>query len=92
MIERKNLNLSWPIPACVSDRTGANGLYRPQPARLRGIQRRRPRHHQTSSGEVDVCLTEIAKMRELTDKPFGVNLPLLFIREPRVVDLVARAA
>ena len=46
---------------------------------------------ETSSGEVDVCLAEIAKMRELTDKPFGVNLPLLFIREPRVVDLVAKS-
>ena len=46
---------------------------------------------ETSSGEVDVCLGEIARMRELTDKPFGVNLPLLFIREPRVVDLVAKS-
>ena len=46
---------------------------------------------ETSSGEVDVCLAEIAKMRELTDKPFGVNLPLLFIREPRIVDLVAKS-
>ena len=44
---------------------------------------------ETSSGEVDVCMAEIAKMRELTDKPFGVNLPLLFIRDPRIVDLVA---
>jgi enoyl-[acyl-carrier protein] reductase II len=46
---------------------------------------------ETSSGEVDACMAEIDKMRELTDKPFGVNLPLLFIREPRVVDLVARS-
>lgn len=30
-------------------------------------------------------------MNELTDKPFGVNLPLLFTREPRVVDLVAKS-
>jgi len=44
---------------------------------------------ETSSGEVDACLGEIARMRELTTKPFGVNLPLLFIREPRIVDLVA---
>ena len=44
---------------------------------------------ETSSGEVEQCLAEIARMKELTDKPFGVNLPLLFIREPRVVDLVA---
>jgi enoyl-[acyl-carrier protein] reductase II len=46
---------------------------------------------ETSSGEVDACLAEIEKMKELTTKPFGVNLPLLFIREPRVVDLVAKS-
>ena len=36
---------------------------------------------ETSSGEVDQCLAEIARMKELTTKPFGVNLPILFIRE-----------
>jgi enoyl-[acyl-carrier protein] reductase II len=46
---------------------------------------------ETSSGEVDACMAEIACMRELTDKPFGVNLPLLFIRDPRIVDLVAQS-
>jgi enoyl-[acyl-carrier protein] reductase II len=46
---------------------------------------------ETSSGEVDACMAEIVRMRELTDKPFGVNLPLLFIRDPRIVDLVARS-
>ena len=46
---------------------------------------------ETSSGEVDACLAEIEKMKDLTDKPFGVNLPLLFIKEPRVVDLVAKS-
>jgi enoyl-[acyl-carrier protein] reductase II len=46
---------------------------------------------ETSSGEVDACLAEIARMRELTGKPFGVNLPLLFIRDPRVVERVARS-
>ena len=44
---------------------------------------------ETSSGEVDICLAEIARMRELTDRPFGVNLPILFIKEQRIVDLVA---
>jgi enoyl-[acyl-carrier protein] reductase II len=46
---------------------------------------------ETSSGEVDACMAEIVRMQELTDRPFGVNLPLLFIREPRIVDLVARS-
>lgn len=45
---------------------------------------------ETSSGEVEACMAEIGRMRELTDKPFGVNLPLLFIRDPRVVELVAQ--
>jgi enoyl-[acyl-carrier protein] reductase II len=34
---------------------------------------------------------EIARMRELTDRPFAVNLPLLFIRDPRLVDRVAQS-
>ena len=46
---------------------------------------------ETSSGEVDACMAEIGRMRELTGKPFGVNLPLLFIRDPRIVDLVAQS-
>ena len=44
---------------------------------------------ETSSGEVDPCLAAIARMQELPTQPFGVNLPILFIREPRIVDLVA---
>ncbi|MDP1753285.1 MAG: nitronate monooxygenase [Reyranella sp.] len=46
---------------------------------------------ETSSGEVEACLAEIEKMKDLTDKPFGVNLPILFIKEPRIVDLVAKS-
>src|SRR5260370_3079190 len=30
-------------------------------------------------------------MKELTTKPFGVNLPILFIQEPRIVDLVGES-
>ncbi|MDA8957791.1 nitronate monooxygenase [Gammaproteobacteria bacterium] len=41
---------------------------------------------ETSSGEVDTCKTEIAKMSSLTDKPFGVNLPLLFLRDDSMVN------
>ena len=44
---------------------------------------------ETSSGEVDACLAEIAKMRELTDKPFGVNIAQLFVRDASIVDFVA---
>ena len=41
---------------------------------------------ETSSGEVENCKAEIKKMAELTDKPFGVNLPLLFLRDDSMVD------
>ena len=31
---------------------------------------------------------EIVKMRDLTDKPFGVNIAQLFVRDPKIVDFV----
>ena len=40
---------------------------------------------ETSSGEVDNCKKEIQLMSELTDKPFGVNLPLLFLQDDSLV-------
>ena len=40
---------------------------------------------ETSSGEVDNCKKEIRLMSELTDKPFGVNLPLLFLQDDSMV-------
>ena len=43
---------------------------------------------ETSSGEVDICKEEIKKMAELTDKPFGVNLPLLFLSDSTMVDFI----
>ncbi len=46
---------------------------------------------ETSSGEIDEVLVEIDKMRQLTDKPFGVNLALLFLRDERMVDAVIDA-
>jgi enoyl-[acyl-carrier protein] reductase II len=46
---------------------------------------------ETSSGEIDDVLVEILKMRDLTDKPFGVNLALLFLRDERMVDTVIDA-
>ena len=40
---------------------------------------------ETSSGEVDNCKKEIQLMSELTDKPFGVNLPFLFLQDDPMV-------
>ena len=43
---------------------------------------------ETSSGELDVIRIEIQKMRELTDKPFGVNIAQAFVRDPDIVRFV----
>jgi enoyl-[acyl-carrier protein] reductase II len=43
---------------------------------------------ETSSGELDVIRDEIRKMRELTDRPFGVNIAQAFVRDPSIVDFV----
>ena len=40
---------------------------------------------ETSSGEIDNCKKEIEIMSELTDKPFGVNLPLLFLKDDSMI-------
>ena len=40
---------------------------------------------ETSSGEIDECKKEIQLMSKLTDKPFGVNLPLLFLKDDSMV-------
>ena len=40
---------------------------------------------ETSSGEVDNCKKEIQLMSKLTSKPFGVNLPLLFLKDDSMV-------
>ncbi len=43
---------------------------------------------ETSSGELPVIRDEIIKMRELTDKPFGVNIAQAFVRDADIVDFV----
>ena len=43
---------------------------------------------ETSSGELDAIREEIRKMRELTDKPFGVNIAQAFVRDPNIVQFV----
>ena len=46
---------------------------------------------ETSSGETDNCKAEIKKMFELTDKPFGVNLPLLFLRDNAMLRFICES-
>lgn len=43
---------------------------------------------ETSSGELDNVKAEIEKMRDLTDKPFGVNIAQAFVRDPGIVQFV----
>lgn len=43
---------------------------------------------ETSSGELDSIKVEIAAMRSLTDKPFGVNIAQAFVRDPGIADFV----
>jgi len=43
---------------------------------------------ETSSGQLDQVRGEIARMRDLTDKPFGVNIAQLFVRDPGIVEFV----
>ena len=46
---------------------------------------------ETSSGEIDNCKSEIHAMSKLTDKPFGVNLPLLFLKDDSMVKFCVEA-
>jgi enoyl-[acyl-carrier protein] reductase II len=43
---------------------------------------------ETSSGDFDAIKGEVAKMRELTDKPFGMNVALAFVKGTNVIDFV----
>ncbi|HVT78100.1 MAG TPA: nitronate monooxygenase, partial [Acidimicrobiales bacterium] len=43
---------------------------------------------ETSSGELDIVKQEIRKMRDLTDKPFGVNIAQAFVRDPAIAEFV----
>ena len=40
---------------------------------------------ETSSGELDAIKEEIRKMKDLTDKPFGVNIAQAFVRDISVM-------
>ena len=43
---------------------------------------------ETSSGEFDNIQAEVAKMRELTDKPFGMNVALSYVKGHNFIDFV----
>jgi enoyl-[acyl-carrier protein] reductase II len=43
---------------------------------------------ETSSGDLEAVRGEIVRMRELTGKPFGVNIAQAFVRDPGIVDFV----
>ncbi len=43
---------------------------------------------ETSSGETENCMAEIEKMADLTDAPFGVNLPIMFLNDPKILDYI----
>ena len=43
---------------------------------------------ETSSGETENCKAEILKMRDLTAAPFGVNLPILFLKDDAMVRFI----
>ena len=43
---------------------------------------------ETSSGELDAIREEIRRMRDLTDRPFGVNIAQAFVRDPAIVQFV----
>ncbi|MFT5693550.1 MAG: enoyl-[acyl-carrier protein] reductase II [Oceanicoccus sp.] len=43
---------------------------------------------ETSSGELDQIKIEVEKMRELTDKPFGMNVALSYVRGTNIIDFV----
>ncbi|MEH6402565.1 MAG: nitronate monooxygenase [Sneathiella sp.] len=46
---------------------------------------------ETSSRETENCIAEIKKMKELTDQPFGINLPLMFLKDKNMIDFVANS-
>ena len=43
---------------------------------------------ETSSGDLDAIRSEIVAMRDLTDRPFGVNIAQAFVRDPSIADFV----
>jgi len=46
---------------------------------------------ETSSGETDNCKAEIEKMFDLTDAPFGVNLPIMFLKDDAMLQYICQS-
>ena len=46
---------------------------------------------ETSSGETENCMAEIEKMKDLTDAPFGVNLPIMFLKDESILKRVCNS-
>ena len=47
---------------------------------------------ETSSGETDTCKAEIEKMFELTSAPFGVNLPIMFLKDDAMLTYICECS
>lgn len=43
---------------------------------------------ETSSGELDMIRDEIVAMKQLTDRPFAVNIAGAFVRDPGILEFV----
>ena len=43
---------------------------------------------ETASGEFDIIEAEVRKMRDLTDKPFGMNIALSYVKGSNIIDFV----
>ncbi len=46
---------------------------------------------ETSSRETENCIAEIEKMPGLTDNPFGVNLPIMFLQDRNMLDYICNS-
>ncbi len=46
---------------------------------------------ETSSGETENCQAEIVKMQGLTDAPFGVNLPIRFLKDDAMLHFICQS-
>jgi enoyl-[acyl-carrier protein] reductase II len=46
---------------------------------------------ETSSGETAACQAEILKMKDLTTAPFGVNLPILFLKDDAMLQFICQS-